>query len=211
MVEITYKNKKRLYKFANMFCNLFNPFVIPIHLVLILMYAAGIFSIDNFRFEIVAMLFLAILMLSTPLVLLVILKRLKVVSSYSLDSRKDSVNFAVPTVVYYVMMLWFIIRDIDAVIISRIFTSVVELAIVTTVIKCFWRINVYTVALGGFATMLYLLDYIGLNNADVFFVISLLCLGIVGSSTMFLRKNNLFQTIVGVIVGSVTVMTIMAL
>lgn len=204
MSEIIYKKKRRLYLLAKRICAVLNPFLIPIYLVLILIYTSKIYTVMDFNFKSVLLCFILLSVLCAPLVILIVLKRFKIISSYNLDNKQNKTNILTFVILYYALMQIFVVDEVYIYFITRIFTAVNLIAIITATISYIWKINIYTVALGALAAIIHLLGYSGFSNIDAFFIISVLCLGIAGSATMFLKKNNLVQTFVGMVVGFIT-------
>ncbi|MFI3261286.1 MAG: hypothetical protein R3Y26_00100 [Rikenellaceae bacterium] len=211
MSEITYKNKKRLYILAKAICNILNPLLMPVYLILMLVSISNIFVFSTINIQTVFLVFLVLLIFLAPFILFLVLKRFRIIKDYSKSSRKDKVNFVVPTILLYSLIQLFVVNEIPIYFIARIFAAVNLTAIITIAISYFCRINVYTIGLGALVATLNVLGYLGFKGIDIFLIILLLCFGLSGTASMYLRKYNLLQTFVGIIVGYLAMFTLVTL
>ena len=202
---------------------IFSHFIsVLIHPVFIVVYSFLIyFEIDSFYNK---MLFIAapkiywlllvfILMMAVcfPLLTMFIMFKNKIISSYSINERKERIPILFFVIIYY-SMTYYIFRHWNETLLNLLEPYVyflfagILLLIIVFVITFWWKISLHSASISGLCggVMAETLVISELNNITTIMIINtvlLMLIGIVSFSRLYLKAHTFSQVITGIVLG----------
>tara|TARA_Y100001933_G_C19010533_1_gene568632 strand:+ start:5498 stop:6154 length:657 start_codon:yes stop_codon:yes gene_type:complete len=202
---------------------IFSHFIsVLIHPVFIVVYSFLIyFEIDSFYNK---MLFIAapkiywlllvfILMMAVcfPLLTMFIMFKNKIISSYSINERKERIPILFFVIIYY-SMTYYIFRHWNETLLNLLEPYVyflfagILLLIIVFIITFWWKISLHSASISGLCggVMAETLVISELNNITTIMIINtvlLMLIGIVSFSRLYLKAHTFSQVITGIVLG----------
>ncbi|MBL17725.1 MAG: hypothetical protein CL848_02460 [Crocinitomicaceae bacterium] len=202
---------------------IFSHFIsVLIHPVFIVVYSFLIyFEIDSFYNK---MLFIAapkiywlllvfILMMAVcfPLLTMFIMFKNKIISSYSINERKERIPMLFFVIIYY-SMTYYIFRHWNETLLNLLEPYVyflfagILLLIIVFIITFWWKISLHSASISGLCggIMAETLVISELNNITTIMIINtvlLMLIGIVSFSRLYLKAHTFSQVITGIVLG----------
>jgi len=202
---------------------IFSHFIsVLIHPVFIVVYSFLIyFEIDSFYNK---MLFIAapkiywlllvfILMMAVcfPLLTMFIMFKNKIISSYSINERKERIPMLFFVIIYY-SMTYYIFRHWNETLLNLLEPYVyflfagILLLIIVFIITFWWKISLHSASISGLCggVMAETLVISELNNITTIMIINtvlLMLIGIVSFSRLYLKAHTFSQVITGIVLG----------
>ena len=144
-----------------------------------------------------------------PILLILMMKRLKIIQSLSLERKEERIYPFFITSVFY-LTTWYIFDSIGIFpFLSLIFIIAITLAIVAAVISFFWKISIHTMSMGAVsAAVLYFtaLHYI-ISPWPAYGVVFMS--GLVAFSRLKLQAHSSSQVYSGFILGALLVVIVL--
>lgn len=189
--------------FARAFSYLFHPLLIPTYAVLILMFLPDS-SYMALPFQ-SALLLLAFIFLATfifPVLLMLILKNFKVISSLEMENQKERVLPLVVMSMTYYAVFYLLKQGPFNTVFNLFMLGSTVLVLFSLLINYFWKISLHLIALGGlFGAMLGLSIRFGAETRLFLFLIIFLA-GITAFARLKLKAHQPAEVYLGFILGA---------
>ena len=190
-------------KLAQFISIILHPILLPTWMFIIFI-VSGIWEVSFINTEIcLALVFGTTFIL--PALSLILLKRLKVIESYTMNKREERF---IP--IFFVIVFLYVT--------SRFFNGIQALAIYNFYLICnlilcvivfginfWWKISMHQIGWGAFTATLLIMTTISSKLYLPYFIISIILSGIVGSARLYLKSHNESQIYVGYVVGFISV------
>ncbi len=175
--------------FAKLISVVFHPIFIPTY--------AYLFYCYRFRFTFSLLSFILVFLFTAiiPLLSIVILYRLKNISSLTLENAKDRKYPYLVTLCSYGTLVFLLGRLGDN-FLYYICLAILCLALVT-IINFFWKISAHMTAFGAMLATIMLQAYIERQNPYALFVVLFLFAGLIAYARIRLKSHTLLQTLAG--------------
>lgn len=134
-----------------------------------------------------------------PLVIVVILHKMKIVADFELDNRNERYLPYMATIVCYIAATFYL-YNVHAPAWFIAFMAGGTLAgIMALIINCWWKISAHTSGMGGIVAMLFAIHSNGLEAFDIFWLICLAIIlsGVVGAVRVYQRHHTFMQVFAG--------------
>lgn len=185
-----------------------HPILIPIYIVLIIFSRFSPFSITppiiKFYIYIFTILFLFII----PISGIYILKRFKVIKTYSLDDREDRIYPLVLTICSAVIALLLIVDTDYTQIFRLLLLFLITILSLVTLVSTYWKISVHMTSIGALSAYLLLLHNSYGGDTWILYVISFILSGFLAAARLNLGKHNIYQIISGFLLGNIFIIII---
>lgn len=190
-------------KIAQAFSVVFQPFFMPVYLMLLLFGHHSYFSaIYPFEFIYKIYIITGILTVAMPLLSLVVLYKWGVISDINLSKRKERILPTYIALVYYGSFYYLMrqIQGLDVVILSAIFSCIVTITL-TNIITSWWKISIHGAGISLVAGIFIAATQVKFVYHPTTIIILLLLVGIVGWSRLYLHKHTPAQVYAGSLLG----------
>lgn len=203
------KYTERVKLGARIISILFHPFVIPLYAVLMLLYGNTFISIFPARVKLYIIIATVMCTMVLPAVLISLASKLGMISSLSLDSRKDRAVPMLILAICYVLCSYTLSSHLVLQIINQVILGGLIAMGVCFVVTLFWKISLHMTAIGGLVGLMISVNLLRLGYMP--FTLSLLffAAGLLGSSRLYLGKHNVWQVLAGFLTGFITMFLIM--
>lgn len=195
--------------FFNIITFLFHPLLMPL-LGFAILFNSGTF-LELAPFELQKFLYIIIFAgtFLLPIITIPLLYFFGNISSLYLDNRKER-HFPILITAIFYYFTFYLIKSLplEHIFITFILSSFVSVMI-TLIITLRWKISAHLVGLGGIAALILFISIYYQINLVIYFILSLIISGIVGSARIFLQKHNLLQVSIGFIAGFTSVLAIL--
>lgn len=195
--------------FFNIITFLFHPLLMPL-LGFAILFNSGTF-LELAPFELQKFLYIIIFAgtFLLPIITIPLLYFFGNISSLYLDNRKER-HFPILITAIFYYFTFYLIKSLplEHIFITFILSSFVSVMI-TLIITLRWKISAHLIGLGGIAALIIFISIYYQINLVIYFILSLIISGIVGSARIFLQKHNLLQVSIGFIAGFTSVLAIL--
>lgn len=195
--------------FFNIITFLFHPLLMPL-LGFAILFNSGTF-LELAPFELQKFLYIIIFTgtFLLPIITIPLLYLFGNISSLYLDNRKER-HFPILITAIFYYFTFYLIKSLplEHIFITFILSSFVSVMI-TLIITLRWKISAHLIGLGGIAALILFISIYYQINLVIYFILSLIISGIVGSTRIFLQKHNLLQVSIGFIAGFTSVLAIL--
>jgi len=189
-----------MQKTAFFLSSIFQPLLFPTY-SMILLFQVGNFAVFDFRYKLSAVFSIFLLTAIIPLIVIIILKKMGVVSSIQLASRNQRTVPYLFTIVSYIPAIIFLYRIYMPSYIVGMMTGVMVSTIVIMLINLKWKISAHLSAMGGLFAAIILVSYrLAINPVALLTFTSILA-GMIATSRIMLKVHTLMQTFVGFLIG----------
>jgi len=182
----------------------FHPVLMPTYSLLLLFQFTPLFSefmSNEQKTQILKLTFIFTFLL--PFFSVIILKKLKVVSSYYMENQEERrwpLLFALGW--YYLLFLLFETLHIHFVVVYLLVGAMLIL-LISAIVSNFWKISLHMLGIGGVTGAFFAIHY--LFGGDIGLIITLLfCAGLVGFARVKEIAHNLKQVYFGFLIGAIT-------
>jgi hypothetical protein len=182
----------------------FHPVLMPTYALLLLFQFTPLFSefmSNEQKTQILKLTFIFTFLL--PFFSVIILKKLKVVSSYYMENQEERrwpLLFALGW--YYLLFLLFETLHIHFVVVYLLVGAMLIL-LISAIVSNFWKISLHMLGIGGVTGAFFAIHY--LFGGDIGLIITLLfCAGLVGFARVKEIAHNLKQVYFGFLIGAIT-------
>lgn len=189
-----------MQKFAHFVSNLFQPLLIPSYGMLLL-FQTDAFSIADFYYKIYTIVSIFLLTAVLPFIVIVILKKLGLISSILLDIRKERTIPYVAAIICYITAILFLWRAyMPLYIVAMMFASLLAtLAVVLINLK--WKISAHLCGMGSLCAAIFIVSArLGIASPWLL-ATAFICAGLVASSRLILKVHTPMQTLAGFSLG----------
>lgn len=134
-----------------------------------------------------------------PMVVVVILHKMKIIADFELDNRKERYLPYIATIACYIAATLYLF-NVHAPSWFIAFMAGGTLAgVMALIINCWWKISAHTSGMGGIVALLFAIHSNGLETFDIFWLIclSIIISGVVGAVRVYQRHHTFMQVFAG--------------
>lgn len=182
---------------------LFHPLLIPLYLFLILLGFDPSFSV---LLPLKMKLLITCMILATtvifPLILILIMLRMKVITSLYLPRREERI-FPLITIVLFYYVTFYLIKDLYFPRNFQLFIlGATLLAVITLLVNLFFRISMHMTALGAISGLFLSMTFLSGGYSFVFFIGAIVISGLTGSARLKLNTHQPAEIYYGWLMGA---------
>jgi hypothetical protein len=205
------KSQDFLNRVAKVISVIFHPLFMPLYGMAIILSAPTLFGYLPFNVKRLLILIMLVNNVLLPFSLMPFFIQRHIVSSYSLDERKDRNIPLILTTVLYCTTSYIIFKfPIPAFLKTYIFATAI-LSLVVTIINFRWKISIHSVAAGALTAIVLLLSMKMAAPLEWYLIPSIIAAGVILSSRLKLNVHNPAQVWVGFFTGLFGLTLFMAL
>jgi hypothetical protein len=136
-----------------------------------------------------------------PMLIVLLLKRMRIISSLSLRERKDRVAPLLLGATFYVINYFLLLRLALHPLINFYFAGATIVVIAALLITLRWKISIHMLSMGAISGLFISLGLILPNDVTFYIAASFILSGIVGSARLTLKAHHPSHIFAGYIVG----------
>ena len=189
-----------MQKFAHIISNLFQPLLFPTY-SLILLFQVGNFAYTDFSYKAFTIFSIFLLTAIVPLVVILVLKKMGVVSSIQLSERKERTVPYLFTIFSYIAAVIFLWRIYMPSYIVAMMTGIVTSTLIIMLINTKWKISAHLSAMGGLCAAIIVVSFHSALNPVWVLSMAFILAGLVATSRIFLKVHTPMQTLAGFCMG----------
>jgi hypothetical protein len=189
-------------KLAKFFSYLLHPLLMPALAILLFMNSSTVFTSNldfNDRMVLFSMVLISTLLL--PLVIILFMYFQGMISSLTMENRKDRILPFFTISIFYYFTYYFLARYPLPHVFFNILMGAFFTSILVLIISYFWKISAHTAGLGGLAGCLWALSIRLQIDFTLFFAASILIAGIAGWARLKLNAHSQTQIYLGFAAG----------
>lgn len=196
-------------KIAFVVSAIFHPIFAPLYAIIMLFsfdfYVAQLLT-PHAKWTIIGLLFT--LTIVTPVFLIYMYQKFKLIESYKLDKREDRpLPFLTIGALYYIA--FYLLKNINLpAIIYLVLLSATLLVLIAFVINFFWKISVHMLSVGSIVGLLISFSIAYQINILVYILFAILISGLVGWSRLTMKAHTNLQVYVGFLLGLIFMLTL---
>ncbi|MBE7176020.1 MAG: phosphatase PAP2 family protein [Mucilaginibacter polytrichastri] len=193
-------NRKRYY-LAHIISIIFIPLFIPVYLFALLLFGFPVLA-GNIAQPATLLAEIALITVAIPFVLFFALYKLRIISSFTLNARRDRFIPQLFTLLAYVVMLGLLIRNGYSIYLRNIMLANVVLTFIVTAITLRWKISAHSSGIAGImGAMTVLLFKSPPEHYAVWYAFGWCCFFAVSASRLYLRVHSPMQVFAGILLG----------
>jgi len=190
-----------LQKTARFFSIVFHPILATTYIYIIIFCSNSFVAFFPVKYKIALTTFVAINTIFLPLLLIMLLYRLKIIKSYNLKMNRERVFPLVISTLPYLLTIFIFARLQVPFILIKILQAGIYALLLSAAISYFWKISLHLIGLGGISGFLFVSAYQG-NQAMVgVFLGSILLSGFTASARLIDGDHKPIQVYVGFLAG----------
>lgn len=185
-------------KISHLFSWVLSPVLIPTYAVFIALWVTALAVLPvGLRLNVTLMTFLLTCVI--PVVAIILLYKMKLISSPGLNNQKERYIPYVITAICYLGAAWYMFRIHAPSWLYMFMIGGAIAAAVSCVVNIWWKISAHLAAMGGLVALLFriLSDGIYICNMWVIISVAILLTGILGSARIQLKCHTFWQVIAG--------------
>lgn len=195
-------------KLSKIISAVLHPILIPLYIIIIIFSRLSPFYISPPIIKLYMYIFTLLFLVIIPILGIYLLKRLRLIKTYSLDDREDRIYPLILTVCSAVIASFLIVKTEYTQVFRLLILLLITILSLVVLISTFWKISVHMTCIGAFSAYLLLLHNSYGGNTWVLYIISLLLSGILASARLHLGKHNIYQILLGFLLGNIIVLLI---
>lgn len=205
------QNKDITDSIAKISSVIFHPLLMPVYGLSIIFSAPTLFGYLPFAVKKILLLIILVNNVFLPIALMPFLYHRKIITSWSIDDRKERIIPLMLTTILYGTTCYIIFKfQIPFFLKSFIFTSFF-LSLIVTVINFWWKISLHAVGIGALLATVLILS-VKMNAPLEWYLVSvIIAAGIVLSSRLKLNYHNPAQVWLGFLAGFLGLIIFMSL
>ena len=186
-------------KLAQFISAIFHPILLPTWMFLTFI-ISGICKVSFINIEICLTVILGTTFI-LPISFLLILKKFKVIESFTMEKREDRF-IPIFAVVIFLFATSRFFNGINALALYNFYLICnLILCVVVFWINFWWKISMHGIGWGAFSAMLFILATISSKIFLPYLIISLILSGVIGSARLYLKSHSNSQVYAGFAVG----------
>ena len=179
----------------------FHPLLMPLYGLLIIFSTPTIFAYLPFAQKKVMILIVAINNILLPLSLLPYFKWRKVISTWTIDERKERIIPMALTSVLYFLTFYIVIRYSIPLFIKSVILSTALISFAVTLINFRWKVSIHSVGAGALTSLIFVLAFKMHASLTLLIILAVLVSGLILSSRLWLNSHNPKEVWLGYLVG----------
>ncbi len=195
-----------LERFATLFSHILSWLLVPLMMPvygLILAFGLSILDVAPMGMRVVFTLIVFGIDVALPMLLIVLLKKLKVVDDYGLNGQKERLIPYIITVVCFGVTAWFMAMKGAPLWLSLFFAGGALAGLVNMLINFSWKISAHAAGIAGIVALLIRIEKDGSAEPQLFFwlLAAIVLSGLLGSARVWLGRHTVWQVLAGYAVG----------
>jgi len=187
-------------KLAQILTIAFQPLIVPIYGLILLMAVPQVFGIDDLWGKALIILISIFIMVLLPVLWYLLLVKLKYITTPQASNKKERIPAYIFTLVCYVGEFFFLYA-IGAYVIASLILMAFFALLTLFVVNFFWKISAHATGISGLlGSILYISFFYGIFNPAIIVVTILIC-GLVCSARIQLNAHTPMQLLFGVFLG----------
>lgn len=185
-------------KISHLFSWVLSPVLIPTYAVFIALWVTALAVLPvGLRLNVTLMTFLLTCVI--PVVAIILLYKMKLISSPGLNNQKERYIPYVITAICYLGAAWYMFRIHASSWLYMFMIGGAIAAAVSCIVNIWWKISAHLAAMGGLVALLFriLSDGIYICNMWALISVAILLTGILGSARIQLKCHTFWQVIAG--------------
>jgi hypothetical protein len=180
---------------------IFHPLLMPVYGIAIIFSAPTL--LGYLPFNVKKLLFLIILVNNVllPISLMPFFIQRKIISSWSLNERKERNIPLIITTLLYITTSYIIFRFPIPLFLKSFIFAIAFLSVIVTLINFWWKISLHAVGAGALIGLVFLLSVKMLTPLDWYLIPAVIIAGLILSSRLSLNHHNPTQVWVGIFTG----------
>jgi len=208
VVEAVSIQSKSLHRLASVVSLLMHPLFMPLVGMLAILYHLPYYSliVPASKFKILSFGF--VLTVVIPALFVVLMRFLKVISSFELPSQRERlIPLIISSITLYYTYTFF--KDFQALdFISYYMLSCAVGSVIATIVNFFWKISLHSIGLGGVFALYLVLNAAFSSNSHSLVILLVVLFGLVGSARLYLQEHSIAQYVAGFLVGIFSILIV---
>jgi len=197
-----------LKKIASVISTLFHPMLMPTLGLLVIFSTQSHITFLPFEYRRLVTIIVLISTCILPLSVIPLFIQTKIIKSIQMDSSRERIVPLLVTGIFFLIGYYFLKKFQLPAFIPLFFLGTLVALIISLSISFFWKISVHMVGIGGVLGALIALTVKYGVNTNIWILICIGIAGIIGSSRLALNAHNTKQIYTGLIVGMISVLSI---
>jgi membrane-associated phospholipid phosphatase len=189
-------------KFSKIISFIFHPVLMPAYAFsLVLNFVPGVNNVTDPMQKIQLSKLIFGFTFFLPILSIIILKKMKLVSSYYMENKEERRFPLLIAIVCYYFLLQILERMYTHTILVKLLLGAMLILFVAAIVSRFWKISLHMLGIGGVLGAFLAIHT--LFGGNIFLIITLLfCAGLIGFARVNENAHNLKQTYLGFIIGT---------
>ena len=190
-------------KFHQFISYIFHPVLVPMVSTLWFFIVAPVYIPRMYAYRMLLLIF--ILTYLVPLIMLFLLKKMRLITSYELPSveeRKFPILFA--ATIYFLIGNLLLKTNVLNLLAFSFFGYTIALALIYLFFQKHLKTSLHTVGIAGMISFIAILSYAFKINLLIFIMLSFLLLGIVATARLQLQVHTTKEIFLGIFVGAIS-------
>jgi hypothetical protein len=196
-------------RLSKMISVLFHPLLLPLYGLGILFTSPVILGFLPFSVKRLVLLIVLINNVLLPLSMMPLLRYKSIISTWSLEERKERYVPLIIVTIFYISTLFIIFRFPVPYVLKSFILSSLILSVIVTVITFWWKISIHSVGVGALTAMIFVLTFKTSLPLLGFVIPVVIIAGLVLSSRLRLNSHNPYQVWFGYLAGLLVMGSIM--
>ncbi len=179
----------------------FHPLLMPLYGFLIIFSTPTIFGYLPFVQKKVIILILTTNNILLPLSLLPYFKWRKIISTWTIDERRERIIPMALTSVLYFLTFYIVLRYSIPLFIKAVILSTAFISFAVTLLNLRWKISVHSVGAGALTSLIFVLSFKMHAPLDVLIILAILVSGLILSARLWLNSHNPKEVWLGYLLG----------
>lgn len=179
----------------------FHPLLMPLYGFLIIFSTPTIFGYLPFVQKKVIILILTTNNILLPLSLLPYFKWRKIISTWTIDERRERIIPMALTSVLYFLTFYIVLRYSIPLFIKAVILSTAFISFAVTLVNLRWKISVHSVGAGALTSLIFVLSFKMHAPLDVLIILAILVSGLILSARLWLNSHNPKEVWLGYLLG----------
>lgn len=196
---------------AQTFSFLLHPFVLPLYVLFVIFNISSVFSFIPLTVRLYCYLITLVTVVLLPLLSVFVFKKLKLISSYSLEDKPERVYPITVAILFGFLGLYLLGKMPYTNIIRQFFLLLIIVLSAFSTISIRWKMSMHMTAIGAVCGFLIIFGLRYTVHVRTIFVVMLLLAGILATCRLYLEKHNPAQVYAGFLFGLMLVAGILLL
>lgn len=179
----------------------FHPLLMPLYGLLIIFSSQTIFGYLPFAQKKLVILIVATNNILLPLSLLPYLKWRKIISTWTIDERRERIIPMALTSVFYFLTFYIVLRYSIPLFIKAVILSTALISFAVTLISFWWKVSVHSVGAGALTSLIFFLAFKMHSSLTAWIILVILASGLILSSRLWLNSHNPKEVWFGYLMG----------
>lgn len=183
------------------------PLLMPVY-GLILAFGLSILDVAPFRMRLLFTLIIFGIDVVIPMLLILLLKKMGIVSDVGLNGRKERLIPYLIMIVCYMGSAWFLAAKGAPMWLAMFFAGGAAAGLVNVIVNFRWKISAHAAGIAGVVALLIRIESTGSPEPQLMFwlILTVALAGLMGSARVWLGRHTVLQVLAGYAVGFCSVL-----